>query len=553
MFYLFGEKEEHREWAYGIHNNIPAGTSYPIRSIQDKRYKLILNLTPEADVYITAMMNPDQQNMWASWLTSAKTDNFAKFLTDRFVNRPAVEFYDMQEDEWELNNIANRPEHAARISTMRAELEKWMDEQGDLGPLMDTDKPIDQPPLAISNAEDIDTYMRTNLVGNFFLTNDIDLSGIQNWIPIGAKSNADNAPELFQGIFDGKGYAIKNLKIDSDNNFKGFFGRIDNALIKDVEFLDVNIRGGATVGTLTGAIRAESVIERVSVTGNIEGNTEIGGLAGRVATVNTKTGYNTIKDCYVNANITAHAVSNNSMAAGIVAVSKNPSNVNYGKIEFRNVYVAGKIKSAWTNNAENSNVAGIIAVSENHPYIKMNEVLVLADEISAGTPNLVYSRNGINYNDFEAFNKIYARSDIVLNYADNNNRGPGGQIPDGVIQLSSLETFKTRQFYTDNLSWDFDNTWTINEGSLPVLKRKSQTNSQLNQKVTEYCRLYPGLNELYIYPLSGISVDIFDMTGSKVFMAENLIVPQTIPLSKGIYLIHAYNENQKMSCKVIIH
>lgn len=48
---LFGKEKEHRRFAYGIHNNIPEGTAYPIRSIRDKRYKLILNLTPEVEYF----------------------------------------------------------------------------------------------------------------------------------------------------------------------------------------------------------------------------------------------------------------------------------------------------------------------------------------------------------------------------------------------------------------------------------------------------------------------------------------------------------------------
>lgn len=154
---LFGEKQEHREWVYGIHNNIPEGDPYPIRSIQDKRYKLIVNLTPEADHYNKFMM-ASGDNMWNSWLTTAQTNDYAKFLTDRFVKRPEIELYDLQEDEWELNNIADLPEHAGRIAVMRTELEKWMEQQGDRGVLMDTKNPEDpalKMPQAIGSHEEI--------------------------------------------------------------------------------------------------------------------------------------------------------------------------------------------------------------------------------------------------------------------------------------------------------------------------------------------------------------------------------------------------------------
>ena len=136
---LSGENKEHREWVYGIHNNIPEGSAYPIRSIQDKKYKLIVNLISEEDYYEKHIMNPADREMWYSWIISAKTDKRARFLTDRFVQRPAIELYDLENDEWELNNIAHLPEHRERIALMQDELKKWMTQQGDQGILMDTE------------------------------------------------------------------------------------------------------------------------------------------------------------------------------------------------------------------------------------------------------------------------------------------------------------------------------------------------------------------------------------------------------------------------------
>src|SRR5690606_34521882 len=41
-------EKPHRDLAFGIHNNIPEGPAYPMRSVRDHRYKLILNLLPDA-------------------------------------------------------------------------------------------------------------------------------------------------------------------------------------------------------------------------------------------------------------------------------------------------------------------------------------------------------------------------------------------------------------------------------------------------------------------------------------------------------------------------
>ncbi|MCH5598985.1 sulfatase family protein [Niabella ginsengisoli] len=47
---LKDQKSKGRDFAYGIHNNIPEGPAYPMRSIRSTQYKLLLNLTPEKNI-----------------------------------------------------------------------------------------------------------------------------------------------------------------------------------------------------------------------------------------------------------------------------------------------------------------------------------------------------------------------------------------------------------------------------------------------------------------------------------------------------------------------
>ena len=56
---------------------------------------------------------------------------------DKYRNRPRLEFYDLEKDPWELNNLASQPRYAKRIRAMQNELELWMEEQGDRGAEMD--------------------------------------------------------------------------------------------------------------------------------------------------------------------------------------------------------------------------------------------------------------------------------------------------------------------------------------------------------------------------------------------------------------------------------
>ena len=100
--------------------------------------KLILNLTPEVEYFEKHLMNlKNERSVWASWIESTKTDKRARYFVDRYVKRPAIEFYDMQKDPWELNNLAEEKKYAKRIAMMKGELEAWMRQQGDTGAQMD--------------------------------------------------------------------------------------------------------------------------------------------------------------------------------------------------------------------------------------------------------------------------------------------------------------------------------------------------------------------------------------------------------------------------------
>ena len=43
------------------------------------------------------------------------------------------ELYDLDADPWELTNLADDPAHAKTLARLRADLDAWMDDQGDEG------------------------------------------------------------------------------------------------------------------------------------------------------------------------------------------------------------------------------------------------------------------------------------------------------------------------------------------------------------------------------------------------------------------------------------
>jgi N-sulfoglucosamine sulfohydrolase len=136
---LTGESARHREFAYAMHNNIPEGPPYPIRSLTDGRFRSIRNLSPEALSIEKHVMGSTAHNpYWLSWMWASETDSHAYEMVRRYMRRPAEELYDTEADPFELRNLAADPAHAARKTALSAELDRWMAEQGDPGAALDT-------------------------------------------------------------------------------------------------------------------------------------------------------------------------------------------------------------------------------------------------------------------------------------------------------------------------------------------------------------------------------------------------------------------------------
>ena len=85
------------------------------------------------------------------------------------------------------------------------------------------------------------------------LKNDIDLQGnVDNqWIPIGRDDSI-----VFKGIFDGDNHVIRNIYIDTTENFQGLFGCVQDATIKNItvtgSIVNTGIRSGGIVGLTMG-------------------------------------------------------------------------------------------------------------------------------------------------------------------------------------------------------------------------------------------------------------------------------------------------------------
>ena len=133
---LEGKTDSHAEYVYGVHTTkgiIAGSENYPVRSIRDERYKLIWNLNHEATFENIVTVGRDRTEYWDEWVEAARTDPKAAAAIERYQNRPELELYDLDEDPWELDNLASDPAQAERLAALKARLEAFMQHQGDLG------------------------------------------------------------------------------------------------------------------------------------------------------------------------------------------------------------------------------------------------------------------------------------------------------------------------------------------------------------------------------------------------------------------------------------
>ncbi|MDF1754108.1 MAG: sulfatase [Verrucomicrobiales bacterium] len=137
---LRGETHEHREFVYGIHNNVPEGPPYPIRSVFDGTHRYIRNLLPD-ELYIEKhLMGGGRLNnpYFATWLGAQPAQEDVYERVKRYMRRPAEQVYLSNEDPYEMSNLAGSASVAEVQKKLAAELDRWMKSQGDPGAAMDS-------------------------------------------------------------------------------------------------------------------------------------------------------------------------------------------------------------------------------------------------------------------------------------------------------------------------------------------------------------------------------------------------------------------------------
>ena len=204
-----------------------------------------------------------------------------------------------------------------------------------------------EDPWQIATAEQLDR-VRDDLKAHYILTEDIDLSGYENWIPIGAFQSLSDAPEdaevphpdyAFTGTFDGAGHTISNLKVSCEAPMgAGLFGCASGtesgaASIGHFTLKDVNVSGFYLVGGAVGLQFMSCSVTDIHLVGenHLTGMQGIGGIVG--------TGFDLISDCSVTADITVSG--DDGACAGLIAGGTTMSSIKNCEVTGGNITADG--------------------------------------------------------------------------------------------------------------------------------------------------------------------------------------------------------------------
>ena len=123
-----GTSKTHREFAY-LSNDRPVYQ----RAIVYHDYKLVWNPIRDGTYLWQNFTSKSKffSMAWAEWVEASKSDPKAKAIHDHVIRPPEFELYQIDDDPYETNNLAAKPEYAEKVSAMFDELKKAMTQIGE--------------------------------------------------------------------------------------------------------------------------------------------------------------------------------------------------------------------------------------------------------------------------------------------------------------------------------------------------------------------------------------------------------------------------------------
>ena len=332
---------------------------------------------------------------------------------------------------------------------------------------------------------------------HFKLGNNIDLNNIE-WDPIGSACQLNNPTgtdygRVFQGVFDGAGYVISNLKITTMKNssytFFGLFG-FNTGKIKNlgIENIDINVTAPSRYIECGGvAGRSNGSLENVYTTGNItatarESQTFCGGLVGSSGAL--------ITNCYSTSNVSGISYAYLVYAGGLTGKNTNTITNSFAS---GNVYVNASNKEGFA-----SYVGGITGETTYNKiigcYKHENQQITHSGKYNKNEEGLVYTvanaeSSSFYYETLGFNNQIWSfdNNKLTLNSSDSGNKvfyqlfieeNIGGTVNynEAIIKAGyEIELIVTENDDYEFVGWYCDNTLLSSEKTFKYVPTQSTT------------------------------------------------------------------------------
>ena len=198
---------------------------------------------------------------------------------------------------------------------------------------------------------------QTNACANLY--DNIDLSGIENWTPIGTSSKP------YAGTFNGTSCSISNMTIKNAGSNSGLFGYVTGTVMNLSISGSITVNGqgqhiGGAVGCLDGSGKVSNVTSTVTlnVTGTAEHTTAVSGIGGVVGAA-LEVNEPTVEECIFAGEITF--TNDVDCLGGIIGYIWSGNIKNCGNV--------GTITGSAGSSAGNYSVGGILGYCNNNDIL----------------------------------------------------------------------------------------------------------------------------------------------------------------------------------------
>lgn len=128
---FLGPHTEEREYIFATRDRYDESYDM-VRAVRSKQYKYIRNYYPEKPYLLWIPYRNRHPVMQEMWRLHAE-GNLEGDQSVMFRPRPPEELYDVENDKFELNNLADNSEYTVTLEQMRNALTDWQAEFGDMG------------------------------------------------------------------------------------------------------------------------------------------------------------------------------------------------------------------------------------------------------------------------------------------------------------------------------------------------------------------------------------------------------------------------------------